>query len=217
MKLTLYYPVTPVHFNQLFGQNLNPIYKAEGLPGHNGIDFMANHGQPVYAAHDGQASFQIDAKGGHGVVLVTDQLYDDLDSTKPPCYYKTIYWHLCDGLKEPKFQSPIADKTGFVSVKRGDLIGYADNTGTSTGDHLHFGLKPVMRGEQWGTSYNLLQDNGYAGAIDPQPFLNGLFARYDVPVAPSDIPAPIIVNGQVTNWKDRYIALLKKFLPSWLK
>lgn len=211
MKLSLYYPVTPIHFNQYFGQNLNPIYKKEGLPGHNGIDFMASHGQPIYASHDGWASFQIDSAGGHGVVLITDQQFDDGNGGQ--CYFKTIYWHMCDGLKEPKFQSPIADKTGFVKVSRGDLLGYADSTGQSTGDHLHFGLKKVAQGENWGTWYNLEQNNGYQGAIDPAPYFNGLFARYD-------IPQPVTYNADVTNaltknpspiWRKIFLSMLDKF------
>lgn len=174
MKLELYYPVKPLSINQKFGQNNIPLYKEQGLPGHNGMDFMAKHGQPIYASHDGYASFQIDGSGGHGVVIITKDQYD---YQGVPTYFKTIYWHMCDGLKEPKYQSPIADKTGFVFVKTGDLIGYADNTGASTGDHLHYGLKPVGKGEAWGTWYNTEQNNGYNGAIDPEPYLNGKFAE----------------------------------------
>lgn len=171
MKFELKFPITPVFFNQKFGENANPLYAKEGLPGHNGIDFRASHGQPVFASHDGLASFQVDNSGGHGVVIVTDQQFDYLDTQS---YFKTIYWHLCDGLKEPKYQSPIADKTGFVPVKCGDLIGYADNTGASSGDHLHFGLKPVAKGEDWGIWFNVEQKNGYLGAIDPMPYLPSL-------------------------------------------
>lgn len=170
-KLELSYPINqPIIINQKFGENLNPTYKAQGLPGHNGIDFRAYHGQPVYATHDGMASFQIDSGGGHGVVIITDKTFE---YEGEEVYFKSISWHLCDGLKEPNFQSPIADKTGFVKVKNGELIGYADNTGNSTATHLHFGLKPVAKGEDWGSSYNVAQHNGYNGAIDPMPYFDG--------------------------------------------
>ena len=168
MRLQLQYPVKVVHFNQYFGQNATGVYKAQGMPGHNGIDFMAPHGTPVYASHDGIASFQIDSNGGHGVVIITNEQFEYDGGVS---YMKTIYWHLVDGLKEPKFMSPIADKTGFVAVKAGDLIGYADNTGISTGDHLHYGLKPVAQGENQWIWYNVEQKNGYNGAIDPLPYL----------------------------------------------
>lgn len=182
MKLSLKYPVSPIVFNQKFGENANPIYAKEGMNGHNGIDFRAYHGQPIYATHDGLASFQIDAQGGHGVVIVTNEqfdypLYPDLPNNE--VYFKTIYWHLCDGLKEPQFKSPFQDKTGFFPVRCGDLIGYADSTGLSTGDHLHFGLKPAAKGEDWGTWYNVMQNNGYNGAIDPMPYFNDIQALHD--------------------------------------
>lgn len=184
-KLQLAYPVKPLHFNQSFGAP-SPVYTAEGLKGHNGIDFMATHGQPVYAAHDGLASFQIDNSGGHGVVLVTNEKFDYADDPSGQAYFKTIYWHFCDGLKEPQYQSPIADKTGFVGVKQGDLLGYADSTGQSTGDHLHFGLKPVAQGENWGTWYNVSQNNGYLGAIDPLPYFEGYFAQ-NIPLQQQEV------------------------------
>lgn len=175
MKLQLSYPIDKINgtilINQKFGANATNIYAAQGMPGHNGIDFYANHGTPVYATHDGMASFQIDGDGGHGVVIITDKEYEGVDGISS--YWKSISWHLCDGLKEPKYQSPIADKTGYVKVSNGDLIGYADNTGTSTGDHLHFGLKPVAKGEDWGTWANIQQNNGYYGAVDPMPYFDG--------------------------------------------
>ena len=166
MKLSLSFPVNPVKYNQLFGVK-SPTYTTEGMLGHNGIDFTAHHGQPVYAAHDGLASFQIDSGGGHGVVIITNDQFDWQDGQ---AYFKTIYWHLADGLKEPQLASQYQDKTGFIPIKKGDLVGYADNTGQSTGDHLHFGLKPVAKSENWGTWANLAQTNGYYGAIDPMPY-----------------------------------------------
>jgi hypothetical protein len=165
MQLKLERPLKTWKVTQKFGNKNSALY---GTAGHNGIDLYTKHGTPIYAAHDGLASYQVDDKGGHGVVVITDKEYD-YEGTQ--CYFKTIYWHLCDSLKEPQFKSPISDKTGFIQVKCGDLIGYADNTGHSTGDHLHFGLKPVAKGENWGTWYNLAQNNGYYGAIDPEPFL----------------------------------------------
>lgn len=166
MKLTLARPLKEWKITQKFGNKNPELY---GMVGHNGMDLRAKHGTPIYASHDGLGSYQVDAKGGHGVVLITDKEYDGVDGVSS--YWKTIYWHMPDPLKEPKLASPLADKTGFTQVKMGDLIGYADNTGNSTGDHLHFGLKPVAKGENWGTWYNLEQNNGYYGAVDPEPYL----------------------------------------------
>jgi len=165
MKLKLKRPLKEWYVTQKFGNKNAELY---GNAGHNGIDLRASHGTPIYASHDGFASYQVDGGGGHGVVIITDKEYEYGNSQ---CFFKTIYWHMVDPLKEPKYKSPIADKTGFIPVKTGDLIGYADNTGKSTGSHLHFGLKPVVKGENWGTWFNLEQNNTYFGAIDPEPYL----------------------------------------------
>lgn len=173
MKLQLYYPCRPYFINQRFGRSGVPTYAAQGMKGHNGMDLTARNGDPVRASHDGLASFQIDSNGGNGVVVITDKPYDYEGGQS---FFKTIYWHLCDSSKQPQYKSPIEDKTGAVPVKRGDIIGYADNTGLSTGDHLHFGLKPVAKGEDYGSWYNVAQNNGYYGAIDPEPYFIGRFA-----------------------------------------
>lgn len=166
MKLKLSSPLKDFKITQQFGNKNPTLY---GNNPHNGIDLRAQHGTPIYASHDGLASYQIDDGGGHGVVIITDKEYEYEGGE---CYFKTIYWHMPNSLIEPNLKSPFEDKTGFTRVKQGDIIGYVDNTGKSTGDHLHLGLKPVAKGEDWGTWYNLEQDNGYYGAINPLPFFD---------------------------------------------
>ena len=165
-NLYLYLPVKPVHINQPFGAN--PAYYAkflddEGNPlkGHMGIDFMAEHGHSIYAAHDGQAAFVTDIHGGEGVWVYASG-------------YATIYWHLI-GTTDPKFPTVIPNDGQKHPVKAGDLIGYANNTGApfeSSGDHLHFGLIFLT---QYGTVAN--ETNGYGGCVDPEPYFNGICAQ----------------------------------------
>lgn len=171
MKLSLYYPIKPLHINQPFGAN--PDYyarfkDASGNPekGHMGIDFMAVHGQPVYAPIDGIALFIKDEHGGEGIHIITDPL----DYSGGTCWFDVILWHLI-GDTDPTKPMPIKDGD---RVSAGDLIGYADNTGApfeSSGDHLHLGLLPVDSNRR-----PIAPNNGFGGCLDPQPYLNGLFA-----------------------------------------
>lgn len=179
MKFTISYPVRPYTTNQLFGKtDYLAYYKTHGIDfkGHNGIDFGVTHGQPIYAAHDGMAYYEVDSSQGHGVVIISNEQFEYDGGL---AHYKTIYWHMCDPVKEPRFKSPIFGRSfdSAIPVMQGDLIGYADSTGLSTGDHLHFGCKPVMKNEAHWTWYNLEQTNGYMGAIDPMPFFDGAYAE----------------------------------------
>lgn len=66
--------------------------------------------------------------------------------------YKTVYAHLSR-----------YSITNGQRVKAGQVIGYSGNTGNSSGPHLHFGVKPL----------NPDLKNGYYGAVDPAPLING--------------------------------------------
>lgn len=181
-KLILSNPVKPFGVNQPFGTNF-PTYKQFGLKGHNGLDLYLVRGQPIYAAHDGIAFYQEDASQGHGVVIISDKPHEYKDGLS---FFKTIYWHMCDPVKQPSLASPVYKAVGVntgksVPVKRGELIGYGNNTGFSSGDHLHFGLKPIKTGKKVkstdapdyniGKWVNVEQDNGFLGSIDPTPYL----------------------------------------------
>ena len=165
MKLKLTHPLKLWKINQSFGQNNLSWYKDIGLKGHNGIDFYAPDSTEVYATHDGRVTFAgYDDSAGLGVVIRTTEKFDYYrpdNGVFEPAYYKTIYWHL---------KKDTIKVTGGQTVKAGDLIALADNTGRSTGAHLHFGLKPIYRGEQDWRWYNAEPNNGYSGAIDPMPF-----------------------------------------------
>ena len=121
------------------------FYQALGLGAHNGIDIPCNDGEPIIASHDGVVvETSSDEKAGLGVVLWDkNQLI------------KTVYWHM------KSFPVKVGEE-----VKRGQIIGLADNTGYSSGTHLHFMLKQT---NQNGSTIN--GDNSYFGAIDPWPHL----------------------------------------------
>lgn len=233
MQLKLYYPVRPFGVNQGFGVN-GAYYQKNGIniKGHNGIDMRATHGQPVLAAHDGTAFFETDDQQGEGVVLLSNEQFDYKGTQ---CNMKTIYWHLCDAQKEPKFKSPVLDyqqkhKGTGMPIKRGDVIGYADSTGFSTGDHLHFGLKPIVSGVAHniidatdsgiGDWKNLEPTNGYLGAIDPMPYFCGKYAdEPDLPpLEPQDAVAVLAATEEAKGNKTladklwALVAIIKAFL-----
>lgn len=150
--------------NQGFGGN-EAYYKQFGIKGHNGLDAFAVHGQPVYAAHDGIVTYAgVDGGEGWGVVLRTEE---EMEYAGGSAYFKSVYWHLINNIQVKAGQR----------VKAGHLLGYADNTGASSGDHLHFAVKPMTVGENDWTFENVVQNNGYRGAIDPTPYFNGYYAQ----------------------------------------
>lgn len=98
-----------------FGLRIHPVYKVKKM--HNGIDFAASIGTPVYATADGTVTTADVKFSGYGKMLMIDHGFG----------YRTRYAHMHD----------FAVKKG-QHVKRGDLIGYVGNTGLSTAPHLHY-------------------------------------------------------------------------------
>lgn len=224
-KLELYYPTKPFKITQKFGENPK-LYAQFNIKGHNGLDILAAHGLPIYATHDGIGYYQVDGSQGHGVVVRTNET---LDFQGKEVFYKTIYWHFCDYRKEPKFKPPVPTSGAPFPVKRGDLLGYADNTGFSMGDHLHFGLKPILPGKptsDWGdvTDFgigdfkNVAQTNGYLGSIDPTFYFNGKFATDPDILEPEDAVAVLAATEQAKgNVKEASILWsIVQFIKSFL-
>lgn len=138
---------------QNFGENYLDKYKEWGLLGHNGQDWPCRDGESVYAAHDGvvtkviEETVGISGTRGKGISLKSKTKW-------PSGYLTTIYWHLKD-----------FNVQAGQEVKEGDVIAWADNTGYSTGTHLHFGIKFVDE-----NSVTINADNGYGGYVNPLPF-----------------------------------------------
>jgi len=119
-------PVADKYLNRVasgFGSRFHPILKVNKM--HNGLDFAAKTGTPIYATGDGTVK-QAEFNSGYGNVVVI----------KHGNGYESLYAHM----------SRIKARKG-KKVKRGDLIGYVGSTGLSTGPHLHYEIhkngKPV--------------------------------------------------------------------------
>jgi murein DD-endopeptidase MepM/ murein hydrolase activator NlpD len=152
-----------------------------GLKGHNGEDYACNTGTGVYACADGIVTYAIgnyaeNDKTGYGNLVSLLIPTDEINT-----YYDVVYGHLLS----------TTVKAGD-EVKAGQLIGLTNNTGFSTGPHLHFGLRKVekraaLSGETSRTYlnavYTLLDyNNGYLGYIDPRPLFDAKTIEPKYPV-----------------------------------
>jgi murein DD-endopeptidase MepM/ murein hydrolase activator NlpD len=138
------------------------MYAKLGLLGHNGWDFIAPRGYNIRSAHEGIVTFTgEDGSGGLGVVVRT---LEPVEHNYGTTFVKSLYWHCNVG----SFKVKPGDH-----VMIGDILAEVDSTGMSTGDHLHFGIKPVEQGENDWQWFNSVQQNGYLGAVDPEPYWNG--------------------------------------------
>lgn len=112
-------PVDGARITSRFGPRVHPIYNY--TKPHNGVDFAAPTGTPIYAAGKGTIIFAAMA-GGAGNLIKLDH-GDGLE---------TRYMHLHE------FAPGIAPGT---PVTQGQLIGLVGTTGGSTGPHLHFEIR----------------------------------------------------------------------------
>lgn len=190
----LYYPVKPFHVNQHFGDNIpcvkdfglptqsivtgadnhtcpvgyDKIYSHFGMSGHNGTDLQAGV-QNVYAACDGVVVEKqtVPARGLGLGILTNEPVNLGVHGTH---FFKVRYWHL------KSFNVEVGQ-----SVRAGDLIGVSNNTGYSSGDHLHFEGQPMDK-DAGGHPYLALPAGNIAGAIDIEPFFVGIYAEDVLPL-----------------------------------
>ncbi|MCW5912604.1 MAG: M23 family metallopeptidase [Cyclobacteriaceae bacterium] len=102
------------HLHTLFGLRLHPLLGY--VRPHNGLDFTAPAGAPIYATGDGTVRIAQYSETLGNMVFV-DHGFG----------LQTRYGHMT------KFIVYAGEK-----VKRGQVIGYVGNTGTSVGPHLHY-------------------------------------------------------------------------------
>ena len=135
----LRWPVDDLNISSGFGLRVHPLLRLPskknkkkgtggppaaarrfGLTMHQGVDFAAETGTPIYAAMAGTVT-GARPNGGYGNWIEISHEGD----------LQTIYGHMfafAPGIKEG------------VTVDRGQLIGFVGSTGRSTGPHLHFEL-----------------------------------------------------------------------------
>jgi len=148
---------------QLWGENSGfySRYTYDGVPllGHNGIDFGLPQGTAVLATEAGEViETGYEPTGfGHYIVIAHG-------------WGQSIYGHL----------NSISVQMG-QHVGRSQTIGISDNSGASSGPHLHFAIRnhPFTRTDGWG------------GFSDPLPYMNPhdfAWPSYMMDITPMQIP-----------------------------
>jgi len=111
-------PVSPCDYHRIsspFGMRVHPI--TGKLKRHDGLDFAASIGKPIFATGNGIVSLVQKSKLGYGNRIAIKHGFG----------FKTVYAHLHN------IEVSIGD-----TITRGQKIGTVGNTGTSTGPHLHY-------------------------------------------------------------------------------
>ena len=103
------------HMASGFGYRSDPFTKARKM--HEGMDFTAATGTPIYATGDGIIKNADNSLSGYGNHIEINHGFG----------YLTLYAHL----------SKYKVRSG-QRVKRGDIIGYVGSTGRSQAPHLHY-------------------------------------------------------------------------------
>ncbi|GGE16030.1 hypothetical protein GCM10011529_23040 [Polymorphobacter glacialis] len=107
-------PVEGARLTSAFGMRFHPLLAYSRM--HQGVDFGARYGSPIYAAASGKVAYAA-PHGGHGNYV---RLLHNKELA-------TAYAHM----------SKFAVRAG-QSVSQGQIIGYVGSTGVSTGPHLHY-------------------------------------------------------------------------------
>lgn len=110
-------PVSVGWYSSNFGYRIDPFTGKRAL--HEGVDFMADVGTPIYAAGGGIVVYS-DSYAGYGNMIEID--------------------HGNGLISRYAHTSKIFTKVGDV-VMKGQKIGLVGNTGRSTGPHLHFEVR----------------------------------------------------------------------------
>jgi len=125
-------PVLRGVISSKYGMRTHPVLKVRRH--HDGLDFSAKKGTPVYATADGEVRFSA-WNGGYGKMIILNHKYG----------FSTRYGHL----------NKIVVRRG-QKVKRGDKIGEVGNTGLTTASHLHYEVQ--FKGKIVNPSYYYFDD-----------------------------------------------------------
>jgi len=118
---------------------------------HSGIDIRTQgvQGKPVYAIADGYVARVNISPGGFGKALYIahpngyTSVYGHLKSVTGA----TASWVRAEQYKKESFAIDQEPPPGQLKVKKGDIIAYSGNSGSSSGPHLHFEIRDTRTQE----------------------------------------------------------------------
>ncbi|MGF1691357.1 M23 family metallopeptidase [Photobacterium kagoshimensis] len=115
-------PTPNIRMSSGFGTRIHPVTGKRKR--HNGLDFAANIGTPIYAPADGVIENVRPSNKGSGNFIKLNHSFG----------FMSTYSHM------KKFNV----KRGQF-VRKGDLLGWTGNSGLSTGPHLHYEIRFLGR------------------------------------------------------------------------
>src|SRR3989344_6776916 len=182
-------PIKPFELTQSFGEN-PAAYARFGLKGHNGWDFKTKYPDTPNGFRNILASWLSkfysqgnEGSDGFGLYFeVIVQLYNT---------YKLTYAH-CNTIQS------------FQTKNEGEDMAISDNTGNSTGSHLHLTVK---KGSLSNGKFNVENySNGYFGALEPQIFFDEL-RKYKKEHGTAPAPEGCLVPN-TPEWRQKYEILV---------
>ncbi len=156
------------------------MYAQFGYKGHNGVDYGTPTGTPIVAPHDGTVIEAAYDEYGYGMYV---KIENDVEGS--------ILAHL------KSFNVNPGDK-----ILEGQQIGISDNTGNSTGPHLHWGYFRKPRNKQ----------DGYGGTCNPWPYLTENLSKPPIPSEPTEtdkLKKEIDTLNKAIEGKDLFIKTLQ--------
>ena len=118
------WPIPPsTDISDGFGYRVSPCWGCSS--DHQGVDFLPGYGSQIHAVADGVV-VQSASDGGLGQHVVIEHVINGQ-------MVQTVYGHMIFGSQTVG----VGD-----TVSRGEVIGRTGSTGSSTGPHLHFEVRP---------------------------------------------------------------------------